>query len=57
MEIVESTWDAWTFMADPGTHADEHDWPKRIIAFIITFVGKIQLLLQSQFFPDPPYCC
>ena len=37
--FTEGVWEAWTYMADPGTHADVQYWHQRWIAFIITLIG------------------
>jgi hypothetical protein len=37
--IFDGIWDAWTFMADPGTHAGAITSTERALAFIITAQG------------------
>ena len=34
-----AAWDAWTYLADPGTHAGEETWARRTAALLITFMG------------------
>ena len=37
--ILQALWDAWTYMGDPGTHAGEETWPRRLGALIVTMIG------------------
>jgi hypothetical protein len=37
--FLTSFWDSWTYMGDPGTHAGEETWPRRIAAFTVTMLG------------------
>ena len=39
--LQESLWFAWTFVADPGTHADTKDVIERSIGIVITLGGMI----------------
>eukprot|EP01041_Mallomonas_annulata_P008177 gene8177-16802_t len=39
--IVESLWTAWTFVADPGTHADSSGAVRRMISFALTLGGMV----------------
>ena len=34
-----AVWDAWTYLADPGTHAGEETWARRAAALLVTFMG------------------
>ena len=39
-DFAGSMWNAWTFMADPGTHADSATtWPKKAAYFAIAAIG------------------
>ena len=38
-EFSESMWESWTYVADPGTHADEFTWLRRAMSFTITVSG------------------
>ena len=37
--FLMSFWDAWTYLADPGTHAGEETWARRVAAFTVTGLG------------------
>ena len=37
--ISASTWVAWTYVADPGTHADAEGTLVRMVSFAITIDG------------------
>ena len=37
--FMNSLWDTWAYLADPGTHAGEETWPRRMAAFIVTLLG------------------
>lgn len=37
--FAEGIWEAWTFMADPGTHAKARNQEQRFVAAFITLVG------------------
>ena len=37
--ILQAFWDAWTYMGDPGTHAGEETWARRIFAMLVTLIG------------------
>ena len=43
LDFLENMWVAWTFIADPGTHADEGTWPRRGAAFSVALVGVIYM--------------
>ena len=36
-----SWWETWTFMADPGTHADVKTWERNVVAFFVTWAGVL----------------
>ena len=39
-DFAGSMWNAWTYMADPGTHADKATtWPKKAAYFVIAAIG------------------
>merc|ERR1712195_244577 len=42
----EAVWAAWTFVADPGTHAEEKDWDSRLVAFLISLGGMLVFALM-----------
>ena len=37
----ESLWTAWTFVADPGTHAERSGWLLRAVSFVLTVGGMV----------------
>ncbi|CAM9187466.1 unnamed protein product, partial [Ectocarpus fasciculatus] len=39
--VGESLWSAWTFVADPGTHADSSEFPQRIVGVLVTIGGMV----------------
>eukprot|EP00602_Paraphysomonas_sp_CaronLab_P007396 CAMPEP_0185036140 /NCGR_PEP_ID=MMETSP1103-20130426/28660_1 /TAXON_ID=36769 /ORGANISM="Paraphysomonas bandaiensis, Strain Caron Lab Isolate" /LENGTH=794 /DNA_ID=CAMNT_0027573553 /DNA_START=160 /DNA_END=2544 /DNA_ORIENTATION=- len=39
--LFESFWFVWTFVADPGTHADNSDTLQRIVSLMMTLGGMI----------------
>lgn len=39
--LSESMWSAWTFVADPGTHADSADFSQRIVGVFVTIGGMV----------------
>jgi ion channel POLLUX/CASTOR len=39
LTYTENYWIAWTYIADPGTHADENTPMRRIAAFIVAYLG------------------
>lgn len=39
--LGESLWSAWTFVADPGTHADSVEFPQRIVGVAVTIGGMV----------------
>lgn len=39
--LSESFWSAWTFVADPGTHADNTGLLPRLVSFIMTLGGMV----------------
>jgi len=41
LSLYQSTWLAWTYIADPGTHADAEGLSNRVIAVIITLGGML----------------
>jgi len=42
----EAVWAAWTFVADPGTHAEEKDWGTRLVAFVVSLGGMLVFALM-----------
>lgn len=40
-DIIESLWIIWTYLADPGTHANNKGFVQRIISFCMTIGGMI----------------
>merc|ERR1712166_697608 len=43
---LEAVWAAWTFVADPGTHAAETEWQSRLVAFLISLGGMLVFALM-----------
>lgn len=39
--LIESFWAAWTFIADPGTHADNTGLMQRLVSLLMTLGGMI----------------
>lgn len=39
--VPESFWKSWTYMGDPGTHADEEGWLNRAAAIVVCVGGII----------------
>ena len=39
--FAESVWVAWTYVADPGTHADNTGWLTRLVSFGLTLGGMV----------------
>ena len=39
--LGSSVWEAWTYVADPGTHADAEGYLSRLVAVGITLVSAI----------------
>lgn len=39
--LSESFWSAWTFVADPGTHADNIGLLPRLVSFVMTLGGMV----------------
>jgi hypothetical protein len=39
--LSESFWSAWTFVADPGTHADNIGMLPRLVSFVMTLGGMV----------------
>ena len=39
--LFESFWNAWTFVADPGTHADNTGLMPRLVSFLMTLGGMV----------------
>lgn len=44
--MASSVWQAWTFVADPGTHADTDGSLVRPVAFLITIGGMLVFALM-----------
>mmetsp|Transcript_4108 Transcript_4108/g.8868 ORF Transcript_4108/g.8868 Transcript_4108/m.8868 type:complete len:1132 (+) Transcript_4108:483-3878(+) len=42
----ESVWMAWTFVADPGTHAEERGLAERLVALLLTIGGMLIFALM-----------
>jgi hypothetical protein len=40
-QLSESFWISWTFLADPGTHANHTGFVQRVISFVMTIGGMI----------------
>ncbi|GAQ92636.1 ion channel DMI1-like [Klebsormidium nitens] len=40
-DFREAFWASWTFVADPGTHAGEDTWQKRLVAVPLTIGGML----------------
>jgi hypothetical protein len=40
-QLAESFWISWTFLADPGTHANHTGFVQRVISFVMTIGGMI----------------
>ena len=49
MHFLENVWVAWAFIADPGTHADQATWSRRVTAFIVAMVGVIYMSIMIGF--------
>eukprot|EP00980_Cylindrotheca_fusiformis_P028485 scaffold22604_cov130-Cylindrotheca_fusiformis.AAC.7 len=43
--VSTSAWQAWTYVADPGTHADAESMGHKVVSFIITIGGMIVFAL------------
>ena len=43
LQYLENFWVAWTYIADPGTHADETSWTRRIAAFWCAYIGVMAM--------------
>lgn len=43
--VSVSTWQAWTYVADPGTHADAETIGHKLVSFVITIGGMIVFAL------------
>jgi ion channel POLLUX/CASTOR len=39
--LIESFWAAWTFIADPGTHADNTGLMQRLVSLLMTLGGMV----------------
>lgn len=39
--LIESFWAAWTFIADPGTHADNRGLMQRVVSLLMTLGGMV----------------
>ena len=39
--LIESFWAAWTFIADPGTHADNRGLMQRLVSLFMTLGGMV----------------
>lgn len=46
LAIGEAIWLSWTFVADPGTHADQEGVAERFIAIMLTFAGMLIFALM-----------
>jgi len=44
--LSASVWESWTFVADPGTHADSEGGMVRLVAFSITIGGMLVFALM-----------
>lgn len=50
--ISSSTWVAWTYVADPGTHADAEGTLVRMVSFVITIGGMLVFALMIGIISD-----
>jgi len=50
--FMESLWESWTYVADPGTHADEGSWLRRVMSFFITVGGMLFFAIVVGFVVD-----
>ncbi|GBG27176.1 Ion channel CASTOR [Hondaea fermentalgiana] len=48
----ESVWVAWTFVADPGTHAEERGSAERFVALLLTIGGMLIFALMIGIIAD-----
>mmetsp|Transcript_38832 Transcript_38832/g.47315 ORF Transcript_38832/g.47315 Transcript_38832/m.47315 type:complete len:699 (-) Transcript_38832:227-2323(-) len=48
LDVESSTWVAWTYVADPGTHADAKGAMNKFVSFFITVGGMLVFALMIQ---------
>lgn len=51
-DFPESCWEAWTYVADPGAHAQEFTWLRRAMSFSITVSGILLFAVVVGFVVD-----
>ena len=50
--FTDAIWIVWTFVADPGTHADENDTWLRLVSLIVTMGGMLIFALMIGIIAD-----
>jgi hypothetical protein len=50
--FTEALWRSWTFVADPGTHADEQGLSRRVIALLTSIGGMLLFALLLSIISD-----
>uniref|UniRef100_A0A7S2S8C3 RCK N-terminal domain-containing protein n=1 Tax=Mucochytrium quahogii TaxID=96639 RepID=A0A7S2S8C3_9STRA len=52
LTFSEAVWNSWTFIADPGTHAEQNGFAARVVALVLTIGGMLIFALTIGIIAD-----